>query len=388
MNQGEFRELPQSVLAHYQARYPELADKLRQFDIAVYFHENPDVARAATSSEDLVRHFCEFGHRECRRYAAGVTYVALYSQAFPHLAERLREFDAGDYAEANRDVGGPGSTARDFFEHFCRHGAKELRVLRDDGRVPDRRDAILRSVGRSADGDIRVYAHLFFPDTGLALMPYLRNLSAVGARLALSFSDLNYSPHDMERFAHAVSAEHGPPPVFLTPPREGLDWGGYHRLWQQFPPDDESAVFLLHSKKSRHMAPIVGETWRNELLGPICGSYGAIMMVMEKLRAGYSMVGAALHRSRHVGPNGELIRELCRPLGLRPETDDREFVAGTMFAVRGQTLNQFFRAISASLDFRRGSSGATAYDGSMAHACERLIGYFAGTQGRGIAWVL
>jgi Rhamnan synthesis protein F len=388
MIEADLTDLPDAVRSHYGSRYPELGAKLQRFDIRIYFEANPDVAGAASSPEDLIRHFCEFGHRECRLYAEGVTYFELFSEAFPHLVDRLRGFDPREYGRANRDVGGPGSSPRDFFEHFCRYGAKELRVRRDDGRIPDRRDAVLRCAGRLVDLDIRVYSHVFFPDAGLALTPYLRNLAAMGGRIALSFSELTFSTSEMERYAAAVSAEVKPDVEFETAPRQGRDWGGFYRLWQKFPPDRDSAVFFLHSKKSLHMAPIVGEMWRNELLGPICGSYGAILDAADRLRSGYSMVGSALHRSRNVGANRDLILELRPLLGLTGDTDEVEFVGGTMFAVRGQVLNDFFRLLGTTIDFHRPGTDGNPFDGSLAHACERLIGYFAATQAKGIAWVL
>lgn len=386
MLESEIVALPQTVRAQFQALYPALSDRVGRFDPHIYLRANPDVGKAAWSTEDLLRHFCEHGHRECRLYAEGVRYTELYEEAFPHLRDQLRSFDPQEYQRANRDVGGPESTARDFFEHYCRHGATELRVRRDDGRVADRRQAIRLLAGVDSDCDLRVYAHLFFSDAAQALLPYLRNMSAMGAGIALSVSGLTFSAIEMERYAASISADKDA--AFLTAPPEGRDWGGFYRLWQRHPPADDSVVYFLHSKKSHHMAPVIGEMWRNELLAPICGSYGTILATAEKLRAGYSMVAAALHKSRNVGLNRELVSELLPRLNLDLNIDEADFVAGSMFAIRGEVLNEFFRSLDGALNFSREGKEANAFDGSMAHACERLVGYFAASCGLGTAWVM
>jgi hypothetical protein len=388
MKESEVTPVADSLRATYRAQYPELSAKLGMFDAHAYFNANPDVAESARSSEDLIRHFCEFGHRECRIHAVGLTLEAVFSEAYPHLAGRLRSFDPAAYRRANRDVGDPSSTARDFFEHYCRHGAGELRAIRDDGRVPFRRDAVRQATGRHSEAGIIAYAHIFFAEPGRALMPYLRTLSAMGGRLALSMSDVTFSPQEREAYAHAVSADGDNDATFTSAPAEGRDWGGFHRLWQRFPPKGDSAVFFLHSKKSQHMPLVVGEMWRQELLGPLCGSYGAVLATLDKLASGHSMVGAALHRSRNIGPSRSLIAELLPLLHLGPDIEDCDFVAGSMFAVRGQVLNEFFASLAGVLDFGRRSREGSPFDGSMAHACERLIGYFASARGKGIAWVL
>jgi hypothetical protein len=388
MNEHEVSDLSEAVRAEYRSRYPELGDKLAKFDPHLYFRNNQDVAAAAVSSEDLLRHFCEFGHRECRVYAADVTYRALYSEAYPHLADKLRTFDPEAYGRANRDVGGPDSGARDFFEHYCLYGAMELRVVHGDGRTPNRRDAVRQATGISLNRDIIAYVHVFFEAPGWALLPYVRNLSALGGRIELSFSDVTFAPAEMDAYAKAASSEDAPPPGLWVAPSEGRDWGGFFNLWRHSPPGDDSVVFFLHSKKSQHMPAVVGETWRNELLGPICGSYGAVMRAVKELDDGYSMVGSALHRSSNIGPSRDLIDELLPSLGLPSTLEKQEFVAGAMFAVRGKVLNDFFGAIDAAIDFQRHGSNATSVDGSMAHACERLVGYFAASRDKGIAWVI
>jgi len=388
MIESELIELTSAVRDEYRSRYPDLSEALLRFNERTYFRENPDVAKGAASTADLIRHFCEFGHRECRRFAEDVTYVSLYAQAFPHLAEKLLIFDPLEYGCANRDVLDARTNTRDIYEHFCRCGAYELRVLRNDGRIADRKYAISQVAVLPVTNDVRAYAHIFFPDAGTALKPYLQNLAALGARVSLSFSDVTFSPYEMETYAVSVSAQGSTAANFLTAPPNGRDWGGLYRLWQQDPPLDESIVFFLHSKKSLHLAPTIGEVWRNELLGPICGSYGAILSAVDKLKSGYSMVASALHRSRNVGLNSTLITELRPLLGLPDDTDNIDFVAGGMFAVRGQVLNVFFNSIATAADFRRSDYRASLFDGSMAHACERLIGYFAASQGKGIAWTV
>lgn len=388
MREADLTDLPEIVRARYQSLYPGLADKLKRFDARLYFASNPDVARAAGTSDDLVSHFCEFGHRECRLYAPGVTYAELYAEAFPHLADKLRQFDPMEYWRANRDVAGPTSNVRELFEHYCRHGADELRVTRDDGRIADRRAAFRHVMGRHMDYDIRVYAHIFFPEQGRALVPYLRNMTALGARVALSFSGVTFSPQEMEAYAVSISAEGNPDAEFVTAPSTGRDWGGFYRLWQTSPPLAGSAVFLMHSKKSQHLAPVIGAMWRNELLGPLCGSYGAVLGTVDKLESGHTMVASALHKSRNIGPSRELILELLPRLRLPRSVLEREFCDGAMFAIRGSVLSDFFTALDGALDFGRQSTNASPFDGSMAHACERLIGYFAASRGDGIAWAI
>jgi len=388
MSKANVIALPKLVRARYQSLYPELADKLSRFDASLYFAANPDVAEVMRTPEDLIRHFCEFGYRECRLYAQATTYVDLYSEAFPHLADKLRNFDPVEYWRSNSDVGGPSSSARVFFDHYCRYGATELRVTYDDGRMPNRCDSLRRLAGREIDVDIAVYAHIFFAEQGHALVPYLRNLAALGARVALSFSTATFSRQEMEAYAISVSAQGNADAVFVAAQPTGRDWGSFHRLWQRFPPAAETSVFVMHSKKSQHLAPVIGATWRNELLGPLCGSYGAVLGAAEKLKSGHSMVGSALHRSRNIGASRDLVLQLLPLLGLDPSVLEGEFIAGTMFAIRGDVLNEFFGVLSEALRFDGERAVTTQHDGSLAHACERLIGYLAAVRGKGIAWVV
>jgi hypothetical protein len=384
---AEEQRLSDELRAAYRCKYPGFADKIAQFDPRIYYEANPDVAANSRSSEDLIRHFCEFGYREYRLYAVGMTYKALFAAAFPHLAARLERFDPEEYKRANRDLEAIASE-RGLYDHYCRFGIDEPRAMLSGGGVIDRRPALARVTGRPFDRDLRVFARIFFPDIAAALRPYLVNLSAMGAQIGIAFSQETFVPKDMADYAAGLRREHENNADVIAVPNEGRDWSGFHALWQRFLPADGSAVFFLHSKKSVHMAPISGEMWRNELLAPICGSYGAVLDAVDKLDAGYSMVGSLPHRSRNVGSSRELIEELLPRLKLNVRVDDNDFVAGTMFAVRGDVLNAFFGGLTGAVDFGRGSKEASMFDGSMAHACERLIGYFAAERGKGIAWVL
>lgn len=380
--------LSEVIRSKYRALHPELADKISNFDPLIYFNSNPDVAEAAYSVEDLIRHFCEFGHRECRLYSPQSSYKALHTEAYPSLAAILESFNPEEYRQANQDVAAASKTERDLYQHYCHWGVHELRALGRGGGIIDRRKALALKSGTNASDDLCAYTHIYFPEIGPTLRPYLINLSALGSRICVSFSGVTFPPSEMKGFAEAIRCERSSNVNFLEAPKDGRDWGGFYALWQRFPPADESFVFFLHSKKSVHMAPIVGEMWRNELLAPLCGSYGAILNTVKKLRAGYSMVGSLLHKSHNVGPSRDLIEELLPLIGLDRSIAEGDFVAGAMFAIRGAVLNEFFQSLGGAIDFKRQAQGATDFDGSMAHACERLIGYLASTRGKGIAWVM
>jgi hypothetical protein len=109
-----------------------------------------------------------------------------------------------------------------------------------------------------------------------------QDLRRDGGRLALSISDVHSRCRRRKRMRVLSRQTAIATPRLPAPPPKGVTGAGSIACGS-----DSSAVFFLHSKKSQHLAPVVGEMWRQELLGPLCGSYGAVLATLDKLGSGY-----------------------------------------------------------------------------------------------------
>jgi lipopolysaccharide biosynthesis protein len=172
----------------------------------------------------------------------------------------------------------------------------------------------------------------------------------------------------------------------------GRDIGGFLRLMPVVLQSGRSygSVILMHSKKSLRQPPGDGDTWRHTLLNRMLGSpdRATEIALAFALEPSLGMVGANewlfnehLRPELAVSQNQPFVEEYCRRFGLQHASTD--FIAGTMFWVRGEPFLGFFRrydplAIAAELET------GDHYDEerpTRTHALERIFGYLITAQG-------
>lgn len=156
-------------------------------------------------------------------------------------------------------------------------------------------------------------------------------------------------------------------------PNRGRDWGPLAHLVRIGAIGNYQAVVKMHTKKSEHR--IDGDSWRLDLLDGVLESPEAIRRIVDLLGADSSvgMVVPTGHvvGTEHWGSNLGIIEALASRAAMGFDPESLKFAAGSMFWCRPWLLQQLglFDLVEADFDVEGGQ-----YDGTTAHALERLMG--------------
>ncbi len=144
--------------------------------------------------------------------------------------------------------------------------------------------------------------------------------------------------------------------------------------------DQYELILKIHTKKSQWRAEHAtldgtGDQWREDSLRNLLGSPQDVQQILDGFAADPSL-GAVGPNGTHLGPeywggDYELVTELAKRLGLQFKKDSLDFIAGSIYWVRGFVL-QGLRSLCLSPDCFEDEAGQI--DGTTAHAVERLIG--------------
>ena len=142
---------------------------------------------------------------------------------------------------------------------------------------------------------------------------------------------------------------------------------------------------FLHTKKGEHSMR-AGTRWRQHLLAALVGSQATIeenihMMLGDAklLLLGSLLVAPMAWKETRPGAK---YRELLKAGGLEFDVGSQFFVPGTMFMARCSYIKTVYRQFS-ELKFENPDelSFMQRFDGSYAHAVERIFGAFARREG-------
>lgn len=159
-------------------------------------------------------------------------------------------------------------------------------------------------------------------------------------------------------------------------PNRGRDWGPLVALANEGALSGYDAVAKVHTKKSEHR--IDGDGWRLALLDGIFESPEAIRRIVDLLQEdrGVGLVVPTGHVAgpEHWGSDQAIVEMLASRLPMAFDPTDLQFPSGSMFWCRPWLLERLADLCLTAADFEM---EAGQYDGTTAHALERLVGIYA-----------
>ncbi|MHB1166212.1 MAG: glycoside hydrolase family 99-like domain-containing protein [Candidatus Nanopelagicales bacterium] len=159
-------------------------------------------------------------------------------------------------------------------------------------------------------------------------------------------------------------------------PNRGRDWASIVGLANEGALSGYDAVAKVHTKKSEHR--IDGDGWRLALLDGIFESPEAISRTIDLLRedrsVGLVVPTGHVAGTEHWGSDQVIVETLASRLPMAFDPDALTFPSGSMFWCRPWLLERLADLCLTTADFE---PEAGQYDGTTAHALERLVGIFA-----------
>jgi len=355
----------------------------RLFDAKYYLLCNPDVRRWRFGAE---RHFRRYGWRERRN---------------PHPL-----FDTRFYLDRNPLLEQSNVNP---LEHFLRHGCRELqcphccidvrylvRFLNDridsttipflyylehgglEGRLTEELLKDLRALahataesGASAASQktrIAVILHLYYPDLWDSISHYIRNISEP-FDLYVSFPKFMFHPVLLDILSEYPQAH------LLPVENRGRDILPFIREYMRGSYGCYDYVCKIHTKRSPHI--VGGDSWRTELFESLLASPHAVSQIITYFdrHDEVGLVGAEnyIHHASSDcfwSSNIQWLSRLVPKLQPLPRAATWRFLAGSMFWFRPKAL-----AALRMLDLHEEGfeQELGQYDGTLAHALERLL---------------
>ena len=163
----------------------------------------------------------------------------------------------------------------------------------------------------------------------------------------------------------------------------GRDWGPLSDLVREGVCRGYAAVAKVHTKKSEHR--IDGDGWRLALLDGMFESREHVRRIVELLTddrtVGLIVPGGFIEGTEHWGCGQGVVEALAARLPMAFDPAQLRFPGGSMFWCRPWLLEQIARLEVTAEDFER---EAGQYDGTTAHALERIIGVLCTEAGMAI----
>lgn len=297
----------------------------------------------------------------------------------PHVDLLASIFDWKGYKKRNQDLGRLAPAP--LVSHFLDHGITEPRHWIADAALMDRRFAW--AIHSMSDCHLRtnvqVIAHVYHYNVLCDLLPYLKILARMGAKIYLLVVNQSISSSALDNMLAALctgAVQH----QWIRLANNGEDWSSFHAAYDLGLFEPEGITYKIQTKLSKNLGTDGGSSWIDEALGPICGNQAAVSKVLSQLIDGSHVVASSSAVSRKgFGENPQLVRSFAeRVCDTQSELlSNVEFAAGSMFAARNSFIREFYSKIG-SVDYSKEYSGGSAYCGRYAgHALERVFFYYA-----------
>lgn len=298
------------------------------------------------------------------------------------LCENPREipldFQAAEYVRLYPDLRWlAGQSRLEALRHYMCHGRFEprLHTLRADPAEPSPEAAPytepVPAPGRP-ERPLCVLVHVFYPELWDELSGYIRNLPAGRYDLYVNLVDDTFDATLLGRVRDTF-----PEARVYVSENVGRDIGGHFQLLRNLCVEDYRLFCLLHTKKSPHMAEGEVQRWRRKLLEPLMGTPDCAAENLQAMLDDNSigLLGSAQCRYCGMTANREKYDLLLERLQVTEDTEEPEFLSGTMMLVRQDVLRRVFDAAGGlafehSVDY----AGEGDPDGAWAHAVERVFG--------------
>lgn len=295
------------------------------------------------------------------------SYVDAITKLFDWQAYRTRSVDLAEFKPI------------DLVKHFLRFGIREPRHINGNSHLLDRRFAWTVQSGSQSHLNVPFQAvvHCYHFDVLCNLLPYLKNIARLGGSVHILVANESISSHAMDDFLHELRASsncHS----WRRVVNYGEDWSSFHEAYNVGLFNEDGITIKMQTKRSSHLGSDGGQSWIDEALGPLCGSYWAIEQLLRNLtHEGVSVQASRITKCVGFGVNAELVTSFIEAVGL-PIEDKRHvqpFSAGSMFAATNQVIREFYHSLG-NVDYSQVYS-ASSYCGRYAgHALERVFFYF------------
>lgn len=166
-------------------------------------------------------------------------------------------------------------------------------------------------------------------------------------------------------------------------PNQGRDWAPLVSLANRGLLSGYKAVAKVHTKKSEHR--VDGDAWRLDLLDGVFPSPDQIRKTIDLLdedrQVGLVVPAGHVSGPEHWGSDEGIVEMLAYRMSMAYDPDLLAFPAGSMFWCRPWLLE---RLSDLDLSIEHFELEAGQYDGTTAHALERLVGVFTTVAGMDI----
>jgi hypothetical protein len=296
----------------------------------------------------------------------------------PYVNLLASTYDWKGYKKRNQDLG--RLTPVQLVSHFLEHGITEPRHWIDDAALMDRRFAwaIHSMTDCHLRANMQVIVHVYYFSVLCRLLPYLKILARLGAKIYLLVVNQSISCSALDNILATLytgAVEH----QWIRLTNHGEDWSSFHAAYNLGIFESEGVTFKIQTKLSKNLGTDGGSSWIDEALGPICGNQAAVSKVLSQLIDGTHVVASSSAvRRKGFGENPQLVCSLAeRVCDTQPALlSNIDFAAGSMFAVRNKLVREFYSAIG-NIDYSKEYSEGSAYCGRyVGHAVERVFFYY------------
>jgi len=308
----------------------------------------------------------------------------------PYTDSIANDFKWKGYQARNDDLA--GLSPRQLVEHFIAHGVKEPRHWDQDASLLDRRFAWLYYSGSDIhlQINVQVVVHCYHYQVLCYQLPYLRNLSRLGAKIIVLVVNPAIADSAVMDLLKSLSSGHVRHD-WMRIENQGEDWSSFHVACKRGIFDEEGVTYKLQTKLSANLGIDGGSAWIDEALGAICGSQSLISRALSALIADAAPVAASTAVKRFgYGVNEDLVRDFLSRLKFEDDVDfsASPFAGGSMFVARNEFIKRFYADLG-EIDYGMANESGSKYCGRFAgHAIERVFFYYASRfSERPVAWL-
>jgi lipopolysaccharide biosynthesis protein len=180
-------------------------------------------------------------------------------------------------------------------------------------------------------------------------------------------------PEDRYEAASQSIRRDYPTAVTIPVPNRGRDIGPFLALAKKVDNDGIEIICKVHTKRSAHRSN--GEEWRRDLFEKVLGTGSYPQLIISALRDNPAIgliipQGHAISVRHFWGANEQRVLDLAEKIGYQRPLSNFAFPAGSMFWMRTDALRPI---LDLGLSFGDFEEEAGQYDGTLAHAVERLL---------------
>ena len=287
-------------------------------------------------------------------------------------------FYAGMSPELNND-----SEAQDLFLHYCRYGFAEGRV---GTRSLFNEKHWRAQKRRSRTARLAVVIHCYYADQIRELGRYLENLDFMEYDVFVNLVSRPGIEHDMALVRQVL-----PKATLFIGENRGRDIGGLLNVLGQIDRQRYELCLVLHTKSSPQNKGIYAGVWKDDLIGCLIRDPATAYRNIARFSRAGSRVGAigSLNwRSESMCGNANHVEKLFKRFGISGETQNLEYISGSMMFIRMPVLERLVSEISLSeFESCDGKPKEFFIDGQLEHALERVLGSLIRDEGLTIEWV-